>query len=103
MQTRTTRSFPRYAVPLFAALVTVLAGSTVVSTPSWTAASGQNRSTPIASLTRENGLIVIQGFEDGRAFSFAIDEATGDLNAAIATASGANVVFAACTPVPASR
>ncbi len=68
-----------------------------------TAASGENRSTPIASLTREAGRIVIQGLERDRAFSFVIDEATGELNAAIATPAGANVVFAACTPLPAER
>jgi len=68
-----------------------------------TAASGQNRSTPIASLTRQDGQIVIQGLEEGRAFSFVIDEATGNLNAAIATPAGANVVFAACTPLAAAR
>ncbi|HHQ48819.1 MAG TPA: hypothetical protein ENK19_08060 [Acidobacteria bacterium] len=68
-----------------------------------TVASGQNRSTPIRTLIRENGQIVIQGFENGRAFSFVIDEASGDLNAAIATPAGSNVVFAACTPMPAGR
>jgi len=65
-----------------------------------TAASGQNRSTPIGTLTRSDGRISIQGMEGGRAFSFVIDEASGELNAAIATATGANVVFAACTPLP---
>ena len=68
-----------------------------------TVASGQNRSTPIRTLVRENGQIIIQGDEGGKAFSFVIDEASGDLNAAIATATGANVVFAVCTPLPVSR
>jgi len=68
-----------------------------------TAASGQNRSTPIVTLLREKGQIFIQGIEGGRAFSFVIEEASGELNAAIATADGANVVFAACTPLAGAR
>ena len=65
-----------------------------------TAASGENRVTPITTLVREDGRIFIQGIEGGRAFSFVIDEASGELIAATATSSTAGAVFAACTPLP---
>lgn len=65
-----------------------------------TAASGENRATPIATLVREDGLIVIQGLEGGRAFSFVIHEASGELNAAVASSESSTAVFAACTPLP---
>lgn len=68
-----------------------------------TAASGQNRATPITTLVRENGLIVLQGLEGGRAFSFVIHESSGELNAAVAAADSSTVVFAACTPLPAAE
>jgi len=67
-----------------------------------TKASGENRATPITHLTREGGLIVLQGFENGRAFSFVISEATGRLAVAVATEGKAVAVFGACTPLPAA-
>ena len=62
-----------------------------------TKASGENRSTPIEFLKREGGLIVLQGFERGRAFSFVIEEATGMASVAVAAPGRAVVVFGACT------
>jgi hypothetical protein len=41
---------------------------------------------------------VLQGYENGRAFSFMIDEATGDVTAAVARETVAVSVFGACTP-----
>jgi hypothetical protein len=67
---------------------------------STTKASGENRSTPIETLKRENGQIVLQGFERGRAFSFVIAETTGMLSAAVAAQGKAVVVFGACTTMP---
>ena len=64
---------------------------------STTKASGENRSTPIEYLKRADGLIVLQGFEQGRAFSFVISEATGMLSVAVAREGRAVVVFGACT------
>jgi hypothetical protein len=64
---------------------------------STTRASGENRSTPIEYLKRTGGVIVLQGFEGGRAFSFVISEATGMLSAAVAAEGKAVVVFGACT------
>jgi len=68
-----------------------------------TAASGQNRATPIATLVRENGHLYIQGLEGGRAFSLVIHEASGELNAAVAASGTSTAVFAACTPLPATQ
>jgi len=68
---------------------------------STTAASGENRSTPIAHVTRENGVIVLQGLEMGRAFSFVITEETGRVAVAVASEGTATAVFGACTPQPA--
>jgi len=68
---------------------------------STTKASGRNRMSPIESLKREDGQILIHGDDSGRAYSFVIVEHTGELSVAIAAA-GCNVsVFGACTPMPA--
>ena len=66
-----------------------------------TAASGQNRSTPIKNLEREAGQLVLQGFENGRAFSFLIAEKTGMASIAVAREGLGVTVFGACTPLPA--
>jgi hypothetical protein len=70
---------------------------------STTKASGENRTTPISQTVREGGLIALQGFEKGRAFSFVITEQTGRLAVAVATAGRAVAVFGACTPMPAAK
>ena len=66
-------------------------------TVSTTKASGANRSTEFTHLTREDGLISLQGIEGGRAFSFVIEELTGQLTAAIARDGLTVTVFGACT------
>ena len=68
-------------------------------TLSTTKASGENRSTPIRSVLREGGQIVLQGFEGGRAFSFVIDESSGLLSVGVATDGKVVSVFGACTPL----
>jgi hypothetical protein len=68
-------------------------------TLSTTEASGENRETPIKSLDREDGAIFLQGFEQGRAFSFVITESTGRLAAAVAREDITVSVFGACTPL----
>jgi len=70
---------------------------------STTQASGENRATPIKSLERENGLILLQGSEAGRAFSFVIVENTGMASIAVARDALTVSVFGACTPMPASK
>ena len=65
-----------------------------------TPAAERPRQTPIRTLEREGGEIYIQGVENGRAFSFVIDELGGVASIAIA-ADGLTVsVFGACTPMP---
>jgi|KBSSwiStaDraftv2_1062776.scaffolds.fasta_scaffold972766_2 hypothetical protein len=76
-----------------------LSAKTLSTTP----ASGENRTTPIRSLDRADGRLVIQGFEGGRAFSFLIDEETGALTAAVARNGVGVIVFGNCTPTPAAR
>ena len=70
---------------------------------STTEASGENRTTPIEHLRREDGNIVFHGFEMGRAFSWVIDEATGRVTAAIATDGISVAIFGACTPIDADK
>ena len=65
-----------------------------------TAASGENRVTPILSLSREDGHIVLQGVQAGRAFSMVLQEENGHAAIAIATDGVTISVFGACTPVP---
>jgi hypothetical protein len=72
-------------------------------TLSTTQASGQNRSTTIENLKRQDGHIVLQGFENGRAFSFLITEETGRLSVTVTRDEAGVVVFGACTPVAADR
>jgi hypothetical protein len=67
---------------------------------STTKASGENRSTTIANLQREDGLLFLQGIEQGRAFSFVIQEDTGFASIAVARKDITVSVFGACTPAP---
>ncbi len=64
---------------------------------STTKASGENRSTPIRSMERDDTTIFLQGLESGRAFSFVIDEGTGLLTAAVSRDGLTVSVFGACT------
>jgi hypothetical protein len=68
-----------------------------------TAASGQNRRTPIRSQIREEGGIVLQGLEKGRAFSFHLTEKTGELTLSVAAPGQGGVAFGTCTPKEAKR
>jgi len=64
-----------------------------------TGASGSNRSTPIKHVDRNDGLLVLQGVENGRAFSFAITEEYGAMAVAVARDGVTVSVFGACTPM----
>ncbi|HVR97077.1 MAG TPA: hypothetical protein VMW27_10715 [Thermoanaerobaculia bacterium] len=64
-----------------------------------TAASGENRSTPVLSAVRQEGLIFLQGVEKGRAWSFVLDEESGRLTAAVAREELSVNAFASCTPL----
>lgn len=70
---------------------------------STTAANPDYRTTPINQLKREDGFILLQGSQGGRAFSFMINESLGLVTVAVAT-DGFNIgVFGACTPMPAAK
>jgi hypothetical protein len=64
---------------------------------STTKASGENRSTPIQALNRDETAIYLQGVEHMRAFSFVIDQATGLLTVAVSRDGLTASVFGACT------
>jgi len=68
-------------------------------TLSTTKASGENRTTPIKNLERGDGLIILQGAEAGRAFSWVIAEETGLATISVAIDGRGVVVFGACTPM----
>jgi hypothetical protein len=65
---------------------------------STTAASGESRRSTVQAVRREEGRIVLQGYEGGRAFSLVIQEATGRASFASAADARAVMAFAACTP-----
>ncbi len=62
-----------------------------------TKASNQNRSTSFSSVERDGGLIYLQGMENGRAFSFVIEETSGRMTVAVSRDGIAVSVFGACT------
>lgn len=64
---------------------------------STTRASGEDRSTTFTSVQRTGGLLFLQGIENGRAFSFIIEEQSGRVTVAIARDGAAVNVFGACT------
>lgn len=66
-------------------------------TISTTKASQLNRVTEFTGVEKVDGLIVMQGIEYGRAFSFVIDELTGRMTVAIALDGMSVTVFGACT------
>jgi hypothetical protein len=66
-------------------------------TISTTKASIENRSTKFSSVSKEDGLIYLQGMEGGRAFSFVIHALSGRMTVAISRDGLAVSVFGACT------
>ncbi len=66
-------------------------------TISTTKASGLNRSTKFSTVEKSEGLIYLQGIDNGRAFSFVIDEATGRMTVAVSRDGLSVTVFGACT------
>ena len=64
---------------------------------STTKASDRERSTTFSNPIKEDGKIVFQGFEGGRAFSFVIHEATGYMSVAVTRDGMVVSAFGACT------
>ena len=66
-------------------------------TISTTRASGKNRSTRVNGFERSDEKIFMQGIDNGRAFSFVIEELSGVLTGAVAHNGVTVSVFGACT------
>jgi hypothetical protein len=63
-----------------------------------TDAALEQRETPITRMEREDGLILLQGLQNGRAFSWVITEETGEGTMMIASQDTGVTVFTVCTP-----
>ena len=61
--------------------------------------SARGRSTSMQSNTRSSGMLIVQGFENSRAFSITISEQSGKLVGAIAADEQGFMIFGACTPL----
>ena len=61
-------------------------------------AEGEARETKIENIKREDGKLILQGVQRGRAWSAVINEATGKTTIIGANDEAGFVVFAACTP-----
>ena len=70
-----------------------------------TKASRLNRKTTIEYIKRVNGTIMLQGLDVDRAYSFVIDEKSGELSVTVAIEdAGCNVLaFGWCTPLAAGK
>ncbi|NCF73866.1 MAG: hypothetical protein GWP67_10220 [Gammaproteobacteria bacterium] len=66
-------------------------------TISTTKASEENRSTTFSTVTKDDGVIYLQGIEGGRAFSFVIEEAGGHMTVSVARDGISVSVFGFCT------
>ena len=62
-----------------------------------TEASGDNRESPVANMSRTEGRIFLQGVENNRAYSILIEEKFGRFSAAIARDGITVSAFGACT------
>ena len=56
------------------------------------------RETPIETVHQRDGLTILQGAQNGRAWSLVIDQASGRMTGSVADGEGAFAVFGACTP-----
>lgn len=61
-------------------------------------ASGEERWTAIQNIQNVNGLTILQGAENGRAWSVVIDQASGRMLGSVTDAEGAFTIFGACLP-----
>ena len=56
------------------------------------------RESPIDTVQQREGLTILQGAQNGRAWSLVIDQETGRMTVSVADGEGAFAVFGACTP-----
>jgi hypothetical protein len=64
-----------------------------------TAASNDERETPLQTVQRDNGTILIHGSQGERAFSWLIMETSGEGTLSVAGHGQGVTVFTVCTPV----
>jgi hypothetical protein len=64
-----------------------------------TEASGEVRTTDLRTVERSNGIILLQGVQGERAFSWLITEATGEGTLTVSTPAAGITVFTVCTPI----
>jgi hypothetical protein len=64
-----------------------------------TAGSAEQRETPLQTVQRSNGKILIQGVQGERAFSWVISEMSGEGTLSVAGHGQGVTVFTVCTPV----
>jgi hypothetical protein len=64
-----------------------------------TAASNDPRETPLQTVQRSNGTILVQGQQGERAFSWLITETSGEGTLSVAAQGQGVTVFTVCTPV----
>jgi hypothetical protein len=64
-----------------------------------TAASNDPRETPLQTVQRSNGTILVQGQQGERAFSWLITETSGEGTLSVAAVGQGVTVFTVCTPV----
>ena len=61
--------------------------------------SARGRTSTMQNPVRSDGMLVVQGFENKRAFSITISEQSGKLVGAIAADERGFMIFGACTPL----
>ena len=57
----------------------------------------EKKETAIRNVEHDKGSLILQGMENGRGWSIAIDENTGKMSASISENTGGFVIFGACT------
>jgi hypothetical protein len=60
-------------------------------------AEGTGRDSPIRNLEHLNGILIIQGGQNGRGWTMTIGEETGRMSSTISTSDEGFVIFGACT------
>ena len=60
---------------------------------------GEEKSSTIASVSRGNGHIIVQGVDNGRGWSLVLEENTGRMAASVVADEEGMIVFGACTQI----
>jgi hypothetical protein len=59
--------------------------------------SAEKRESPVNNFAKADGMMILQGIQNGRGWSMVIAEETGKMTATAAGAGGGFVIFGACT------